>query len=122
VVGGVLAETFLLDPPLDAVAGHRVEAVDEEDPVEVVQLVLEHARAQPPRVDGHRLAVGVPGLDLHPRRACDRREDARDRETALLGRRLAALSGDDGIDERLGATPFLVTDDDQPERDTDQKL
>src|SRR5207249_5359922 len=50
---------FLLDPPLDAVAGHRVEAVNEEDPVEVVQLVLEEACAQPARLDRDGRTVGV---------------------------------------------------------------
>src|SRR3989441_6171651 len=119
VVGGVLAETFLLDPPLDAVAGHGVEAVNEEDPVEVVQLVLEEACAQPARLDRDGRTVGVVGLDPHPRRARDRREDARDREAPFLGGRLSSVDGDDRIDQRLGAVPLLVADDDQPERDTD---
>jgi len=45
VAGGVVAETFLLDLPLDAIAQHRVDAVDEEDAVEMIDLVLQHARA-----------------------------------------------------------------------------
>src|SRR5204863_121952 len=108
VAGGVLAETFLLDLPLDAIAGHRVEAIDEENPVEVIELVLEDARTQAPRVDGHRPAVGVTGLDLDPHRARDRREDAWDREAPFFGRRLATPGSDDGIDESLGEARSLA--------------
>src|SRR5262249_18020812 len=41
VGGGAFREAFLLDPALDAVAGDRVETVDEQHAVEVVDLVLE---------------------------------------------------------------------------------
>ena len=85
----------------------------------MVQLVLEDARAQPLRLDRERLTVGVVSLEPHPRRARDRREDAGNRQAPFLGGRLAALPGDDRIEQRLGAPPLLVSDHDQPERDAD---
>src|SRR2546426_12733466 len=94
VAGCVLAETVLLDLPLDAVARHGVDAIDEEDAVEVVDLVLQDARAQATRVERQRPAVHVLRLDLHPRGARDRGERPRDRQASLLARRLAALLDD----------------------------
>src|SRR5262249_58348842 len=117
VAGGVLAETLFLDLPLDTVARYRIDAVDEEDAVEVVDLVLQDARAEPRGAEGQRPSVRVLRLDLHPRRARDRREHARDRQTPFLARRLAAAIDDGRIQERLHAAAFLVGDDDQPERD-----
>ena len=49
VVGRLLREAFLLDLLLDAVSLHGRQAVDEEDAVQVVHLVLDHAGVQPAR-------------------------------------------------------------------------
>src|SRR6185503_4475580 len=90
VGGGVFREPFLLDAALDAVAGDGVEAVDEEHAVEMVDLVLEYARAQAAGGDSHRASLEVVRLELHPLGARDVGEDPGQREAALLGRHGAA--------------------------------
>src|SRR5262249_50325884 len=117
VAGRVLAETFLLDLPLDAIAHHRVDAVDEEHAVQVVDLVLEDPRAQTVRLDRQGLAVDGTRLHRNPRRPRDRGEHARDREAALLAGHLAAPVDDCRVEERLHAPALLVGDDDETQRD-----
>ena len=88
--GGVFREPFLLDAALDAVARDGIEAVDEEDAIEVIDLVLEHAGQQAPAVKLHGMAIDVLGLDVHPLRARDLGEDPGNRKTALFRRHLAS--------------------------------
>ena len=61
----------------------------------------------------YRLAFEVLRLQLHPlaRVTCAKKPGS-DRQP-FLGGDLAALLGDDGIDQHLGAAAFLVADDQQ---------
>src|SRR5215470_1115386 len=65
----LFGEPFLLDPPLDPVPCHRVEMIDEEDPVQVIHLVLQHARPQTAGLDDEVLSIHVPRLDSDPFRS-----------------------------------------------------
>src|SRR5207244_9478899 len=77
-----------------ALAHPQIYTLSLHDALPIFQLVLEEACAQPARLDRDGRTVGVVGLDPHPRRARDRREDARDREAPFLGGRLSSVNGD----------------------------
>src|SRR3712207_6630465 len=83
--GGAGAEPLrLADRPHRALAGLRVEPLDEEHPVEVVGLVLDRAGQQVGPLHHERLSVHVEaaGDDLTGSTAVER--EVRDREAALL--------------------------------------
>ena len=65
-------------------AGLPVEPVDEQDPVEVVGLVLHAAGQQVAALDGHRLAVHVLALGHHPQGPPGVEVEAREGQAALL--------------------------------------
>ena len=98
MAGSVLAETVLLDLPLDAVARHRVDAVDEEDAVEVVDLVLQDPRAQAARE--------LPGNLLSFMNESRRLVNRRVKEELRL--RLRYPTVDDGIADALDARRALA--------------
>ena len=60
-------------------------AVEDQDAVEVVHLVLDHARLEPGRLDRDRLAAARPRADAHVDRALDVHRHAGQAEAALLG-------------------------------------
>src|SRR6187200_295270 len=68
-------EPFLLDFLLDPVPGDGRQPIDEEHPVEVVELVLDDLRLQSLRVEGDRLAFPVEPLDAQRLAALDLGED-----------------------------------------------
>ena len=83
-------------------------AVEHQDAVEVVDLVLEDAGAHALGLDRHRLAPEVLGLDGDLGRALDLDQHARlaERETALeAGLGLLAPVRDDGVDDDRSAVP-----------------
>ena len=60
--------------------------VEDEDAVEVVDLVLDHARLEPGRLDRQRRAVLVAGAHAHVHGPLDLDPDAGQRQAALLER------------------------------------
>src|SRR5262249_14835989 len=81
----LLGEAVLLDPLLDPVTRQRREMIDEEDPVEMVHLVLDDARLHARGLEVDGLAILVGGVHRDG---------------------LAAL--DVGVDPGKGKTAFLV--------------
>src|SRR5262245_26405109 len=76
-------------------------AVDDQDPVEVVELVLGDARGEALELERELLAVDSLALETHGGRALDRGEHAREREAALLvDLALVALRDDDRVHNR----------------------
>src|SRR5262245_15667789 len=110
VVRGVRAEAFLLDLALDAVARQRLESIDEEDPIEVIHLVLEHPGLKSASVNRYGLAGEVVRLERHPGRAGHEGEDPGNGQAAFLGGHLATARRDDGIDERAGGSALRVAE------------
>ena len=64
----------------------RDRAVEDQDAVEVVDLVLDHARLEPGRLDDERRPVLVLRAHAHVDRALDLDADAGQRQAALLQR------------------------------------
>ena len=95
-------------------------AVEDQDAVEVVHLVLEHARLEPGRLDEQLVAVLVGRLDADVHRALDLDEHAGQRQAALLGG-LALLAGplQDGVDDRGHRRVRVDAVDEQPVHDAD---
>ena len=62
-------------------------AVEDQDPVEVVDLVLEDARLEPRGLDRDRLALDVAAGDAGVQRPLDVHRHPRQAEAALLGQR-----------------------------------
>ena len=81
--------------------------------------MLVDARREPARADGDRLALEILRLELHPLGARHGREDPGQREAAFFGRDLAALLGDDRIDERARLAALLVADHHETQREAD---
>src|SRR5215472_2477083 len=98
-VGRVLGQALFLDLPLDAVTSDRIEAVDEQDTVEVIHLVLEDAALKAATEDAHRPSFEILRFDTYPRRTRHLGEDSGNRQAAFLGGCFTALLDDRRIDE-----------------------
>src|SRR4051812_19572383 len=59
--------------------------IEDQDPVEMVELVLEHPRLQPRCLDADRLAVDVEAAEAGVQGTLDVHRDPRQAEAALLG-------------------------------------
>src|ERR1700733_8966769 len=81
-----------------------VHPVDEQDPVQVVGLVLDAAREQFRALDGDRLAVHIEALGHDPPRPLDRVHQAGERQAALVV--LVGLLGQ--VEDRVDQVPGLV--------------
>ena len=97
----VLGQAVLLDLALDPIAGDRVQAIDEEDAVEVIQLVLEDAGQEAAALERDGAPVEITGLHAHPGGARHGSENAGDGEASLLGRHQTLLA-----DQLLGLPDF----------------
>jgi hypothetical protein len=104
VGGSVLAETFLLIFRLMPIAHHRVDAIDEEHAVEMVDLVLQDPRAQPARVDRDGLAVrrSCASTFTHAARVTGAKTPGIERQPSSPVDLAAALD-DRGVQQRLDA-------------------
>src|SRR5689334_14640277 len=77
----------------------RGHAVEEEDAVEVVELVLKDARLERRRLEGERLASGRHGGDVDACRTAHVCGQLRDREAALAPELVAFGMHDRWVDE-----------------------
>jgi hypothetical protein len=101
-------------------ARFRRGAVDDQDAVEVVDLVLHAPRTTAFQVERHLLAALVSSLDPHRGRALHRNEHALKGQAALvLGDDLVALPGKARIDDRGGAVAVATVEDEDAAKDAD---
>src|SRR5262245_45646512 len=70
----LVGETLPLDLPLEAVTRDLVETVDEQDAIQVIDLVLEHAGQEPRRAPPERRSGAVHRFDHDPLGPADIRE------------------------------------------------
>src|SRR5687767_14448604 len=84
--------------------------IDEEDPVEMVDLVLEDARKEIPALDLLRIPAQVEVLDLDLLGALDRLHDPGNGKAPLLARHRAMAPDNGGVDEHhdLGGVTGLA--------------
>ena len=97
----------------------RVEPLQQQDAVEVVDLVLEHPAHQLVALDGDGLAVDVEAVEQDPVGAEDRPVEVGHRQAALDVLPLAVVVGEGGVDDDAPARPVVDVVDEHPLLDAD---
>ena len=86
-----------MDSPHDEVALDAAESIDEDDPIEMIHLVLKRACEKPRAFDGLLVAFTIEPLEDGPSGPHDRRVESRHAQAAFF-LELHALALDEGRD------------------------